>query len=144
MGPRFPLQCAVAECSVRNVSKRARIFDSIRAPRMARAVADKDVKGDGRNAFMVCSLAGLACPVHTGRGFLQRGRRLRRRRRLARSSRRQRASMHAPTSCPPGTRLATPRSANPAQTGALIRMFYLTRYVSLFVRFGVLDGTVTR
>ena len=25
------------------------------------------------NAFMVCSLAGMACPVHTGRGVSQRG-----------------------------------------------------------------------
>ena len=58
--------------------------------------------------------------------------------------RRMSPSLHSPPLGFFRAQLAGSRSANPAQTGALIRMFYLTRHVSLLVRFGVLDGTVTR
>ena len=49
--------------------------------------------------------------------------------------RRMSPSLHSPPLGFFRAQLAGSRSANPAQTGALIRMFYLTRYVSLFVLF---------
>ena len=49
--------------------------------------------------------------------------------------RRMSPSLHSPPLGFFRAQLAGSRSANPAQTGALIRMFYLTRHVSLLVVF---------
>ena len=88
------------------------------------------------NAFMVCSLAGMACPVHTGRGVAPF---------FFAPKRKARKEKGAASGAGGGLRaqLAKPALRDLAQTGALIRMFYLAGQMSFVVIFMKLAGAAT-